>query len=50
MKSKSIEVESKESRSDMKNELQEIEEANDKLRNEMKELRNKVRISQISQD
>ena len=50
MKSKFIKVESKESLSDIKEELQEIEEANDKLRNEMKELRKKVRMSQISQD
>merc|ERR1711957_17796 len=50
MKSKFIKVESKESLSDMKEEVQEIEEANDKLRNEMKELRKKVRMSQISQD
>ena len=49
-KSKFIKVESKESLSDIKEELQEIEEANDKLRNEMKELRKKVRMSQISQD
>ena len=49
-KLKFIKVESKESLSSMKDELQAIEEANHKLRNEIKELRNKVRISQISQD
>ena len=49
-KSKCIKVESKESLSDIKEELKEIEEANDKCRNEMKELRKKVRMSQISQD
>ena len=50
MKSKFINFKSKEILCNMKEELRQIEDTNNNLCNEIKELRKKVQMSQISQE